>query len=131
MSRLKPKKPGKATPPSGWELLPKAGLSVLRQLLPVDPSATKHPQARIAHKDAAWWRIAQQDSAVVSTADGTGASWYQRDNRHARAMVKASAAQHALLYRRWEELAKTYRDALPHITSFEAWEQTFGISKDG
>jgi galactofuranosylgalactofuranosylrhamnosyl-N-acetylglucosaminyl-diphospho-decaprenol beta-1,5/1,6-galactofuranosyltransferase len=131
VSRLKPKKPGKATPPSGWELLPKAGLSVLRQLLPVDPSATKHPQARIAHKDAAWWRIAQQDSAVVSTADGTGASWYQRDNGHARAMVKASAAQHALLYRRWEELAKTYRDALPHITSFEAWEQTFGISKDG
>ncbi len=46
-------------------------------------------------------------------------------------MVQASASQHALLYSRWEELAALYREALPQITSFEAWEQTFGIAKDG
>ena len=129
--RRKPRRPGKSTPPNRVELLPKAGLSVLRQLFPVDPTAADHPQARIAHKDASWWRIAQQDSAIVSTADGTGASWYKRDQRRARAMLKASAAQHAKLYRHWDELARAYREALPRITSFEAWERTFGISEDG
>jgi galactofuranosylgalactofuranosylrhamnosyl-N-acetylglucosaminyl-diphospho-decaprenol beta-1,5/1,6-galactofuranosyltransferase len=62
---------------------------------------------------------------VVSNAEGTAASWYKRDPRKLKAMLKQSARQHARLYRNWDALAQAYRSALPALVSMEAWRKTF------
>ncbi|AKT52390.1 glycosyltransferase [Arsenicicoccus sp. oral taxon 190] len=127
----KPRRPSRANAqPTRRTVWPMAVKAVLRQFTPVDEMAREAPQARIAHKDNKWWRVAQYDSAVVSTADGVGQSMYVRDNAAARSAVAQIAANHAELVRRWPELVKSYREALPRITSFEAWEKTFGITRD-
>jgi galactofuranosylgalactofuranosylrhamnosyl-N-acetylglucosaminyl-diphospho-decaprenol beta-1,5/1,6-galactofuranosyltransferase len=65
------------------------------------------------------------DSALVSTADGTGKVRYTRDPREFRRLVRQSRRLHRELKRRWPELSKQYREALPEITSPEAWRRTF------
>ena len=100
--------------------------TVARQLLK-QPSAEslERPQAYLAHLDNRWFRIANFDSVVVSNAEGTAASWYKRDPRKLKAMLKLSAVQHARLFRNWNFLAETYRSALPDLVSMESWRKTF------
>lgn len=107
-------------------VIPWAAKTVLRQLLkPAAPTSTQRPQTNIAHQDNKWWRLSQFDSVVVSNAEGTGASWYQRDPKLARRFLAESAAVHAELLRKWPRLREEYRRALPEITSMEAWRRTF------
>lgn len=105
----------------------KWGLStVLRQLLKQpNREALERPQAYLAHLDNRWFRIAHYDSVVVSNAEGTAASWYQRDPRKLRVMLRRAALQHARLYRNWNTLAEDYRSALPELVSMESWRRTF------
>ncbi len=58
-------------------------------------------------------------------AEGTGASWHKRDPRKVRTMLTEGVRLHAELFARWAELRSSYREALPRITSMEAWKQTF------
>ena len=67
------------------------------------------------------------DSAVVSKAGGRGAAFYQRDPELSRAQMLEGARLHARLYREWESLATAYRQALPQVTSPQAWERHFGL----
>ena len=57
-------------------------MSVVRQALPVRELSREYPEANVAHLDLKWWLLAQLDSALVSSADGTSASWYKRDPEH-------------------------------------------------
>ncbi|WP_125609621.1 glycosyltransferase [Specibacter cremeus] len=117
--------------PSYATLIPWAAKTVVNQLTkPVAASSRQRPQANIAHQDNKWWRLSQYDSAVVSNAEGTGASWYQRDPRQLRLMLAESARLHAALLRDWHKLSAQYKDALGRITSFEAWEQTFAAHSE-
>jgi galactofuranosylgalactofuranosylrhamnosyl-N-acetylglucosaminyl-diphospho-decaprenol beta-1,5/1,6-galactofuranosyltransferase len=88
-------------------------------------SAAEAPQAYIAKMDANWWRLAQVDSAVVSNADGSGASWHRRDRETFRALMKRSVRLHRRLSREWPQLAAEYRSAMPQFTSPETWKRTF------
>ena len=63
------------------------------------------------HVDLRWWRLAQMDSAVVSSADGMTASWYQRDPKEFARQMTRSAQLHTRLYQEWPELARRYREA--------------------
>ncbi|WP_343320444.1 glycosyltransferase [Arthrobacter sp. TMP15] len=123
----KPPKHGHGvTPPSYVGLLPWAAKTVVRQLsLPVSDSSKNRPQANVAHQDNRWWRMSQFDSAVVSNAEGTGASWYKRDPRQLRKMMAESAKLHAALLRDWQKLSARYKAALTEATSIAAWEKTF------
>ena len=85
------------------------------------------PQAVIPHRYAVWWYLSQFDSAIVSKADGTGAAWYRRDPDVLRSQLVSGARLHARLYREWDELAASYRSALPALTSVKAWDRTFGL----
>lgn len=85
------------------------------------------PQAVIPHRYAVWWYLSQFDSAIVSKADGTGAAWYRRDPDVLRSQLLSGARLHARLYREWDELAASYRSALPELTSVKAWDRTFGL----
>ena len=112
--------------PSRITLLPWAAKTVVRQLAsPVKGATADRPQTTIAHQDNRWWRMAQYDSAVVSNAEGTGASWYRRDPKQLRKMLAESARLHAALLKEWPALSKKYKSALHDLTSIESWRKTF------
>ena len=69
-------------------------------------------------------RAGQLDSAVVSTADGTGAAWYRRDRRLFRSLGRRSLVLHYRLRRQWPRLAAQYRAAAPDFTSPGTWRDT-------
>lgn len=112
--------------PSKITLVPWAAKTVMRQLLrPVTASSAERPQATVAHQDNRWWRMAQYDSAVVSNAEGTGASWYKRDPKQMREMLAESTRLHALLLKDWRALSNEYKSAMQDLTSIESWRKTF------
>lgn len=112
--------------PSKISLVPWAAKTVMRQLLrPVTASSAERPQATVAHQDNRWWRMAQYDSAVVSNAEGTGASWYKRDPKQMRDMLAESTRLHALLLKDWRALSAQYKSAMQDLTSIESWRKTF------
>lgn len=105
-----------------------AAAGALRQALPVRPRSRTHPEALVAALDARWWLLSQFDSAVVSTADGSGASWYKRDRGRFANLLQRSLMAHRQLAWRWNELAEQYRSAVPYVTSPETWERTWAGS---
>lgn len=112
--------------PAKKDLIPWALKTVIRQLVrKPDPSSEQYPQTVLAHKDNRWWRTAGYDSIIVTNAEGTGASWYRRDPAKLRAMMAESSRLHAKIYREWESLAARYQAAVPQITSYQAWRETF------
>ena len=112
--------------PSKITLLPWAAKTVARQLFrPVGHTSAERPQTSIAHQDNRWWRIAQFDSAIVSNAEGTGASWYKRDPKRVREMLTESTRLHSALLKDWHSLSKQYKAAMPELTSLDSWKKIF------
>ncbi|WP_460800566.1 glycosyltransferase [Microbacterium sp. GXF6406] len=83
------------------------------------------PEVEFGKGDAHWWRVPQFDSALVSAADGSGKNIYTRDRKKYRAMLRESLRLHAELKRRWPELQKQYRQALPELVSQQSWQKIF------
>ena len=48
--------------------------------------------------------------------------------REFRDLLRRTIEIHQRLYREWPQLARTYREALPDITSPERWSKTFQAS---
>ncbi|MDP9981863.1 galactofuranosylgalactofuranosylrhamnosyl-N-acetylglucosaminyl-diphospho-decaprenol beta-1,5/1,6-galactofuranosyltransferase [Pseudarthrobacter oxydans] len=119
--------------PSKKQLIPWGIKTVARQLIKAPgPESAERPQGYLAHRDNRWYRVAHYDSVVVSNAEGTGASWYQRDPKKLKSMLTETTRLHLQLYREWETLARQYRSAVAEISSFDAWKKTFEAnSKDG
>jgi galactofuranosylgalactofuranosylrhamnosyl-N-acetylglucosaminyl-diphospho-decaprenol beta-1,5/1,6-galactofuranosyltransferase len=107
-----------------------AAKGAVRQLLPPREFALKYPEARVPHVDLKWWRLMQLDSALVSSADGTSASWYKRDQRLAKDLMQRSITLHARLAKEWPRLADEYREALPELVSPKTWQATFEKSNE-
>lgn len=83
------------------------------------------PEVEVSKRDGTWFRTPHFDSALVTTADGSGKNWYTRDRRTFRRMLSESIRLHRQLGRQWDSLARQYREALPGITSAEEWRKTF------
>ncbi|MGH3329321.1 MAG: glycosyltransferase [Streptomycetales bacterium] len=127
--RKPPRKEGEhARPDSRLTALTLAALGFTRQALPVRDLARRHPQRAVPHQDVHWSLLSKVDSAVVSTADGTGASWYKRDPERFRSLLHRSITVHARLLREWPRLRERYRAALPELTSPDRWRKTFETS---
>ena len=74
--------------PSKKQLIPWGIKTVARQLIKAPgPESAERPQGYLAHRDNRWYRVAHYDSVVVSNAEGTGASWYQRDPKKLKSML--------------------------------------------
>jgi len=99
-----------------------------KQLRPVRPEALEVPEERISTSAAKWWRLSHLDSAVVTSADGTGASMYVRDPKKFRAYLRRSVRLHRQLRTQWGPLSRQYRQAMPSFTSVEVWGTTFGAN---
>ena len=127
-----PRKGKEASPViSGRAATLQALLQPLRQLRKPREMAQTHPEAEIMAQDSRWHKIARYDSAIVSLPDQTGAAFYRRDRERFKDQMKRTVAIHRRLAAEWDELAQRYRDALPQITSPEAWEETFSPWLDG
>ncbi|MBB6628992.1 glycosyltransferase [Nocardioides sp. KIGAM211] len=125
--REKPPRKGKdaSEVPGRLAQLVSAGLQPLRQLKAPRALSREHPEAEVRAMDAKWYRLASYDSAVVSMNDGTSAAFYQRDPEQFRDLMKRTLAIHERYRREWPQLAEQYRASLAHITSPEAWDETF------
>lgn len=126
VASAKPLRTRRLSAPHGLKILTSTASALARHLA-VSPreEAEEHPQVHLPYQDARWWRLTRYDSALVSASDGTGYTWYKRSPREARALLAESLRLHAQLALRWPELSRRYREALPEVTSMEAWEATF------
>lgn len=132
VERVKPPRRGKkpSAPKSMLASLATAVTAGIRQVQSVRPGALEHPEALVPAMDARWWRLSQLDSAIVSSADGSGASWYKRQPEKFQTMMARSIKLHRLLLKDWDKLSKQYSDALPEFTSPQAWQETFEAMTD-
>jgi galactofuranosylgalactofuranosylrhamnosyl-N-acetylglucosaminyl-diphospho-decaprenol beta-1,5/1,6-galactofuranosyltransferase len=73
-------------------------------------------------QDARWFRLSTLDGATVTTADGRGAVYRQRDRDKMFALLWQSLRRQRQLLRRFDEMRRAYRDALPVLSSKEKWE---------
>jgi galactofuranosylgalactofuranosylrhamnosyl-N-acetylglucosaminyl-diphospho-decaprenol beta-1,5/1,6-galactofuranosyltransferase len=114
--------------PQGRRAMVRAAMTAaVKHLRPVDEFAKRHPQISVPHVDQRWWLLAQFDSALVSSADGTHLSWYRRDPARFRSLARRATALHARLLREWPTLSAEYRAALPGLVAQETWAETFGL----
>ncbi|TQM67226.1 galactofuranosylgalactofuranosylrhamnosyl-N-acetylglucosaminyl-diphospho-decaprenol beta-1,5/1,6-galactofuranosyltransferase [Actinomadura hallensis] len=130
--RRKPPRKGRdvAAPPKNRRaMFQTAILGAMRQVKPVGSFPKTYPEAVVPHVDQTWWLLTKYNSALVSSADGTKVSWYQRDPRRFWSLIRRASALHARLGKDWPALSRRYRDALPQLTSREEWLETFGKAR--
>ena len=90
-----------------------------------DAANVSQPQVEFGKGDAHWWRLPQFDSALVSSADGSGKNVYTRDRSQYRRMLVDTFRLHRRLRRNWSRLQAQYRAALPDLVSDESWREIF------
>ena len=95
---------------------------VLHQLREADPEAHERPQLNVATQDARWFLLCNVDGVTVTTADGRGVVYRQRDRAKMMELLKASLRQHVRLAREYNRMRKVYREALPELSSRQRWE---------
>ena len=59
---------------------------------------------------------------TVTTADGRGVVYRQRDRDRMFALLRESLRLHMRLSRRYDHLRRAYRQALPMLSSRQRWE---------
>ena len=95
---------------------------VVHQLSEHDPTHHRRPELNVATQDARWFLLCRVDGVTVTTADGRGVVYRQRDRTKMFELLRTSVRQHVLLARRFNRMRKMYRDALPELTSKQRWE---------
>lgn len=98
------------------------GRGVVNQLKPHDPEHHVRPQINVATQDARWFSLCMVDGVTVTTADGRGVVYRQRDREKMFELLRESLKRQALLARKFNRMRKVYRNALPELTSKEKWE---------
>ena len=94
----------------------------LHQLKKTEPEHHQRPQLNVPTQDARWFRLVTLDGATVTTADGRGAVYRQRDRHKMLALLWQSLRRQGQLLRRFDEMRRVYRAALPVLSSKEKWE---------
>ncbi len=86
------------------------------------PGAPRRPQINVATQDARWFSLCRVDGVTVTTADGRGVVYRQRDRAKMFELLRESLKRQALLARKFNRMRQVYRDALPVLTSTQKWE---------
>ncbi len=116
--RRKVHKPPVALPAIGIRL----ARGVMHQLRKEDPAHHTRPELNIATQDARWFLLCKVDGVTVTTADGRGVVYRQRDRAKMFELLRASMRQHVRLARKFNTMRRVYREALPVLTSKQKWE---------
>ncbi|CAM4390049.1 Galactofuranosyl transferase GlfT2 [Mycobacterium basiliense] len=80
------------------------------------------PEFNVPTQDARWFRLCTVDGVTVTTADGCGVVYRQRDRAKMFALLWQSLRRQRQLARRFDEMRRAYREALPALSSKEKWE---------
>lgn len=119
-------------PPRGAGTVKWLGRMLARNVL--RPSKTEQhtlAQAHLPFGDSKWWVVPHFDSVLVTNAEGSGAMWYRRDRATFFRMFREAWRLRARIRRQWPSLSRTYREAMPRLTSSEQWARTFAGKGDG
>jgi len=116
--RTKVHKPPVSLPAIGLRLV----RGVIHQLRKENPDHHERPQLNVPTQDARWFLLCKVDGVTVTTADGRGVVYRQRDRAKMFALLRASMRQHVRLARKYNRMRKVYRAALPVLSSKEKWE---------
>jgi galactofuranosylgalactofuranosylrhamnosyl-N-acetylglucosaminyl-diphospho-decaprenol beta-1,5/1,6-galactofuranosyltransferase len=95
---------------------------MLHQLTKADPAHHRRPQLNVPTQDARWFLLCLVDGATVTTADGRGTVYRQRDRAKMFELLWQSLRRQRQLLNRFDELRRVYRGALPILSSMEKWE---------
>jgi galactofuranosylgalactofuranosylrhamnosyl-N-acetylglucosaminyl-diphospho-decaprenol beta-1,5/1,6-galactofuranosyltransferase len=95
---------------------------VLHQLKQHDPAHHQRPQLNVATQDARWFSLCKFDGVTVTTADGRGVVYRQRDRTKMFALLRESMRRQLRLGRKFNRMRKIYREALPVLSSKQKWE---------
>ena len=122
--------PGIPTQDVGGRLgkLKKVGWLAKGLLHSVRPENSEHhavPQANLAPLEARWFSLSRLDGATVTTADGRGVVYRQRDRDKAKALLEESWELQKQVEERFEQMQARYRAAYDDLTSRKAWANVF------
>ena len=92
------------------------------QLKQHDPEHHRRPQINVATQDARWFSLCRVDGVTVTTADGRGVVYRQRDRAKMSALLRESLVRQLRLARKFNRMRKVYREALPVLSSKQKWE---------
>ena len=95
---------------------------VLHNFTKADPAHHERPQMNVPTQDARWFLLCTVDGVTVTTADGRGVVYRQRDRAKMFALLRESLRRQRKLAREFDEMRKVYRDALPVLSSKQKWE---------
>jgi galactofuranosylgalactofuranosylrhamnosyl-N-acetylglucosaminyl-diphospho-decaprenol beta-1,5/1,6-galactofuranosyltransferase len=95
---------------------------VLHQLTAHDPEHHRRPQVNVATQDARWFSLCRVDGVTVTTADGRGVVYRQRDRAKMFALLRESLRRQVRLARKFNRMRKVYREAVPVLSSKQKWE---------
>jgi galactofuranosylgalactofuranosylrhamnosyl-N-acetylglucosaminyl-diphospho-decaprenol beta-1,5/1,6-galactofuranosyltransferase len=95
---------------------------VIHQLKKHDPAHHQRPQINVATQDARWFSLSRVDGVTVTTADGRGVVYRQRDRAKMFELLRESTRRQLRLARKFNRMRKVYREALPVLTSKQKWE---------
>ncbi|MDR3661372.1 MAG: glycosyltransferase [Mycobacterium sp.] len=95
---------------------------VVHQLTPHDPEHHVRPQINVATQDARWFSLCRVDGVTVTTADGRGVVYRQRDRAKMFELLRESVTRQVQLARKFNRMRRVYRNALPVLSSQEKWE---------
>ena len=142
--RLRKEYPDAVILPSATQLPPPSGLvgrvgeprtppgkavrllrGVLHNLSKADPAHHERPQLNVPTQDSRWFLLCNVDGVTVTTADSRGVVYRQRDRATMFALLRASLQRQRKLLRRFDDMRKSYRDALPTLSGVQAWEAVF------
>ncbi|MBJ7340824.1 glycosyltransferase [Mycolicibacterium sp.] len=101
---------------------------VVHQLTAHDPQHHVRPQINVATQDARWFSLSRVDGVTVTTADGRGVVFRQRDRAKMFDLLRESLKRQALLIRKFNRMRRVYRDALPVLASTQKWETVLPTS---
>jgi galactofuranosylgalactofuranosylrhamnosyl-N-acetylglucosaminyl-diphospho-decaprenol beta-1,5/1,6-galactofuranosyltransferase len=116
--RKKVHKPPVSLPAIGFRL----SRGVAHQLRKEDPAHHHRPQLNVATQDARWFLLCRVDGVTVTTADGRGVVYRQRDRAKMFALLRDSLRHQIRLARKFNKMRKVYREALPVLSSKQKWE---------
>lgn len=107
------------------KFLQRVAHGAVNQFRNVADGAETRPELVVPARNAKWWRLAVEDSVLVTNTEGTGLSWYRRAPQEFKALLKESIVLHRMLAAHWDELSQQFREAANDLKSPVAWEKTF------
>jgi galactofuranosylgalactofuranosylrhamnosyl-N-acetylglucosaminyl-diphospho-decaprenol beta-1,5/1,6-galactofuranosyltransferase len=109
-------------PTSALAISVRLARGVIHQLKAHDPEHHQRPQINVATQDARWFSLSRVDGVTVTTADGRGVVYRQRDREVMLELLRESLKRQVLLARKFNRMRRVYREALPVLSSKQKWE---------